>query len=103
MLCHAIVRVLADNGEFGLRRSRFTTKPWALLLNAFGIVRCKTGGRPRGRWMFFTPTRTARVAFLEVDRQHRSLFEAIVSAIEHVERAGYHIERIELEREAIIT
>lgn len=39
---------------------------------------------------------------LEFDRVHQSLQEAIASAIDDVERAGYVVESIEMDREAVL-
>lgn len=39
---------------------------------------------------------------LEFDRLHESLQEAIVSAIHDVERAGFVVESIEMDRDAVV-
>lgn len=39
---------------------------------------------------------------LEFDRSHHSLQEAIVSAVHDAERAGFHVESIEMDREAVV-
>ena len=39
---------------------------------------------------------------LEFDRSHQSLQEAIVSAVQDVERAGFHVESIQMDREAVL-
>ena len=39
---------------------------------------------------------------LEFDRSHQSLQEAIASAVQDTERAGFHVESIEMDREAVI-
>ena len=39
---------------------------------------------------------------LEFDRPHRSLQEAIASAIQDVELAGFRVESIEMDREAVV-
>ncbi len=39
---------------------------------------------------------------LEFDRVHQSLEEAIASAIHDVERAGYVVERIQMDRDAVL-
>jgi hypothetical protein len=39
---------------------------------------------------------------LEFDRSHHSLQEAIVSAVRDAERAGFHVESIEMDREAVV-
>ena len=39
---------------------------------------------------------------LEFDRHHQSLQEAIASAIRDVERAGFHVESIQMDREAVV-
>ncbi len=40
---------------------------------------------------------------LEFDRSHHSLQEAIASAVQDVEKnAGYHVESIEMDREAVM-
>jgi hypothetical protein len=44
----------------------------------------------------------ARGLELEFDRQHQSLHEAIVSAIHDVEKAGYRVECVEMERDSLI-
>lgn len=39
---------------------------------------------------------------LEFDRSHDSLEAAIASAVRDVERAGFHVESIEMDREAVV-
>ncbi|ETX04191.1 hypothetical protein [Candidatus Entotheonella palauensis] len=39
---------------------------------------------------------------VEFDRSHHSLEKAIVSAVQDVERAGFHVESIEMDREALV-
>lgn len=39
---------------------------------------------------------------LEFDRPHQSLQEAIASAVRDVERAGFRVESIEMDREAVL-
>ena len=39
---------------------------------------------------------------LEFDRSHHSLEKAIASAVEDVERAGFHVESIEMDRESVV-
>jgi len=39
---------------------------------------------------------------LEFDREHQSLQEAIASAIHDVERAGYVVESIQMDRDAVL-
>ncbi len=39
---------------------------------------------------------------LEFDRSHDSLQEAIASAVQDAERAGFHVESIEMDREAVV-
>ena len=39
---------------------------------------------------------------LEFDRSHRTLQEALVSAIQDAERAGFRVESIEMDRETVI-
>lgn len=39
---------------------------------------------------------------LEFDRSRDSLQEAIASAVQNAERAGFHVESIEMDREAVV-
>ena len=39
---------------------------------------------------------------LEFDRSHNSLQEAIASAVQDAEQAGFHVESIEMDREAVV-
>lgn len=39
---------------------------------------------------------------LEFDRSHHSLQEALASAIQDAERAGFHVSSIEMDREAVV-
>ncbi len=39
---------------------------------------------------------------LEFERSHDSLQKAIASAVQDVEQAGFHVETIEMDREAVI-
>ncbi len=40
---------------------------------------------------------------LEFDRSHHSLQDAIASAIQDVEQAGFHVDSIEMDREAVVS
>jgi len=40
---------------------------------------------------------------LEFDRSRESLQEALASAVQDVEKAGFHIESIEMDREAVVS
>ncbi len=39
---------------------------------------------------------------LEFDRSHQSLEKAIASAVQDVERVGFHVASIEMDREAVV-
>jgi len=59
-------------------------------LGAVGCEDCSIGVRGRG-------------LELEFDRAHQSLQEAIASAIHAVEKAGYVVESVQMDRDAVLS